>query len=399
MAQNEWDWDSWPSVHPVKAAFNSLAGSVRDVKLDGVGCLPTSLRDADANFLNWNSTLLGRYLDDEARSARLDRIARKFRDEPSGRFSETYAYMMGVSTADLTGEWEARKYVVEQVSAMTAGLWKDPVNAFLYTSAQAAAHDVSRRCIGEPEPSVTEHLRLKLEWVLDNGLFQVLKQQHVGLPEGSRLEFGAASMQGHSDYLGSDLALVVGTRVCGRPMYRVVLLQAKWESKQHPGVADVSQNNGGQLDELLSTGMGFYLFYPRITKERSFVMTVRRAEDVYRDVWSWGDRADYGVDVSQARGGGARAWDLPLFLAGALTDSCPDGVGRLFPDVESVCSALLDDRKVPLRSRVIYFDTTGCLKIHSFEGQLRRRGFQPSDTHSAPSGPQAADDDIGPDGP
>lgn len=380
---SDWDWDNWTTGHPVKQAFISSAAAVRRLKLQGVGVLPARVRQADLDFLSKSQARLVDAMSDGGMERRLSTLLSTEADRLSVSLAAECAAMMGVHTNEprpLPGD---RLYVAGQFLAMTAGPWDNPVQAMLYAASQAAAHRALRRSLGEAEPVVTANLSEELRSTLGRDFVNSLYAARVGLPIGCHLEFGTASMQGWTDRLGSDLAVVVGTTVDGEPMYRVALLQAKWEDRR--GTADVSQGGGEQLRRILKTGMGFYLFYPKKFVDRVFLPTVRSAEDVHREAHLLVE-SNYHVDVCRGDAGSEPAWDFAAFLAIAMTSLNRQGVGRLFPDVKSVCRALSEDRKHPLGSEVLYCDLTGVLKVHEFAEELGALGYQvPEPTISAPA--------------
>ena len=58
-----------------------------------------------------------------------------------------------------------------------------------------------------------------------------------------------------------------------------------------------------------------------------------------------------------------------------MTSPTVEGVGRLFPDVESVCQLVSAGRTAPLASEIVYADFTGSLAVLQFAEALEDLGY------------------------
>lgn len=370
--ETSWNWAKWSAEHPVRKAFNITMAEVVNTKLAGVGLLPPGVRQADLNFLAANHKRLLCAMDQDKSRARFAEVM-DFGPKPRHpEFRDQCLKIMGVGPGAARAEWAGRGFLVTQFLAMTAGLWGSPSQAMLYSATQAASHRAFRACRGQGEIETTAELTCQLRSVLGERFVATLNRENIRLPPGAFLDFGTASMQGWRDRLGSDFALVVGTTVNDIPVYRVAVFQAKWEGSR--GSANVSQGGGRQLRELLATGMGYYVFYPRAVDAKAFVATVRSAASVDSDVHGPSGRPKYDVDVCCARGGSDPAWDFATFVTVAMT-SPENGVGRVFPDADAVAEALSKDRKEPLTAHVVFADFTGCLNVRQLAEKLKERGY------------------------
>ena len=378
------DWENLNSNHPAAVAFNEAATKVRRLKATGVGWPGPIARNSDLVFLRHNNERLRKHAH---RPTRYERQVDEFikGDEASGfgASEEEICQLLGCSPEDIRSAVNERRYLLDQFLMMGPRHWHDPALSMLYSACQAACHEIFWRTVRETEPSITNLLAAEVRSTLGRDFADVLRKQGVGLPCGSSLTFGTAFMQGWEDRLGSDIAIVLGTTIEGRPMYRVVLLQAKMESAA--GDADVYRDAGSQLNELLATGMGYYLFYPRVwqNEQRFFLPTVRRAENVFRDVWAGSEAPARKVDTCYGMVARDVAWDLPTFVSIAMVSQNARGCGRVFPDVESVCDALSDEKR-RLTTFVAYSDLTDRLHVRDFQAALSNRGYMADDPVTAP---------------
>lgn len=381
-SEPNWLWETWGSDHPLRKAFYNCATQVLNYKIEGVGRFPASLREPDLRFLQENFQRLLGATDTKRAQERISRVMKSYGVPSNLDLRNQCLDIMGIKPDQLTeAAWQSRGYLAAQFLWMTAGVWANPSQAMLYTATQTASHRAFRMCQGQGEPETTVELTNNLRSDLGGKFITTLNNEGIRLPPGSFLDFATASMQGWKDRLGSDFALVIGTLVMGRPKYRVAVFQAKWESSR--GTANVSQDDGGQLDELLSTGMGYYVFYPKTVYGKAFVGTVRSAEDVFFDVWSASDAPAYDVDTCCARDGGKIAWDFPTFVTVAMTASEHDQFGRLFPDAKSVAELLSQGRKRPLASKILITDLTSQLQVAQLAEDLKNGGFDVDGTFRA----------------
>lgn len=286
------------------------------------------------------------------------------------KFLDLCSTVLGLKHGANESELRAREYLVRQFLSMQPCAWPDPTKAILYAAAQAASHDVSLICQGRSEveasAKLTEKISANIHQIID-----AIKSAGSPLPPGAFLDFGSASMQGWKDWQGADFAIVIGTTVLGRPMYRVALFQAKWETAR--GRANVAHADGKQLDEIQSTGMGYYVFYPHTFHGRAFFTTIRPVPDVFRSVWEAEDPP--GFDINTCHDGGQAAWDFAAFLAVAMTWQDDLTFGRIFPDARAVADVLSGGRHKPLVQHVLAFDMTGALSVHEMIQSLKFKGF------------------------
>ena len=182
------------------------------------------------------------------------------------------------------------------------------------------------------------------------------------------------------DLLDSDLAIVVGTEICGVPRYRVAIFQAK--RMQASRRVDVSYKDGAQLDGILSTGMGFYLFYPPDGTPTAVPPTVKTAVRVFAEA-----RREHRDSIGTVAAFDRTGWDFGTFLGYAMTSSVP-GVGRIFPSAEAAAAALLGLRKRP--SRILLLSTSVDARIWKLVTQLGAADYSVSDPASLADAVSAA---------
>lgn len=391
------DWkqySNWESTHPVKFVLCEFIDGVISSKGEGIGMSPTTLTPQERAVLEQGrrrfasagvQDVWGRALWDKWRRIGPPSLPKEPAAE--GRLLRICSFVLGLEPGENESEVAVRQYLLAQFLSMHADRWPDPVKAILYAAAQAASHMVSRDCQDKSEVETSTLLTERLQANVIQAIRSVNKARSP-LPPGSFLDFGSASMQGWRDLQGADFAIVVGTVVLGRPMFRVVLFQAKKGKSR--GSADASHGDGSQLDELLSTGMGHYIFYPVTFHGKAFITTVRSAEDVFRDVWVSDNPPRFNVDT--CAGSGEAAWDFAAFLAVAMTSPDDLACGRLFPDADAVAEALSVGRKKPLVSKVLAFDFTRVLNVHGLVQKLGLVGLDQTIVESAVS----AIDDIRP---
>lgn len=346
--QNErWDPQLWPETDDVLRAFATCATSIKRYKdEDGVGRVDdrVKLRPEEKALLAEGSISLA------------EGMARG-RQDPAV-----------VEEADRDSAWQTHLTAIDILA------WGKPAHALIYAAAQESAHAGLHKG-GLDEEKITESILTTFGTSL--GTFvTAYGDSDRSLPPGSFLHACTASMQTHKDELGADLAIVVGTNVLGAARYRLVLFQAKRATSRC--TADVGQNEGTQLDEILSSGMGFYLFYPEplLVPSRGgkpegggrMLPTVRSAEAVFSDVWSPEDFS-YVVNCYADAAGNADAVDFAQFLALAMTGE-DLRIGRLFPNIDAVVSALqLGGR--PLATRILAINERGDLSMHELIVRLR----------------------------
>lgn len=286
---------------------------------------------------------------------------------------------------------------IAALAAVDIRKWQDPVRAILFAAGLHATHDAMRgRRTVEPNLNqmILDGYRNAFRIILDG-----YRREKACLPPDKFLHAGIASMQEKTDIAGADLALVVGTRVFGIPRYRVVLLQAKHEQSGQTRQGDVGYGNGDQLAELLSSGMGFYMFYPAavedpfLGRETRLLPVVRSAEAVFADAAQFGSpRGRYKVNMFSDRDGNVDATDFTQFLSFLM---CSDvlNVGRLFPTVSSVADALGVPGR-PLAPEIVAVDVTGRLSCHELLETLRGGGYDVDEDFNFPVEDDADIDDV-----
>lgn len=388
----DWNWAKCGVEHPLRMAFNRTMSEVLNAKLSGIGVVPARVRQADLDFLAANHDRLRSAIDSDEYRKTIDKVMGFGKDPVEPDLKAACIKIMRATAETAETKWATRGFLVTQFLAMTAGMWRSPSLAMLYSATQAASHYAFKVCRGQGEVETTVALTSKLLSVLGERFVEPLRHQKIRLPPGDFLDFGTASMQGWRDRLGSDFALVVGTCVRGIPVYRVALFQAKRQGGC--GSVNVSQGSGRQLDELLTSGMGYYVFYP--TGKNAFVATVRSAESVYSDVNGPSDGPQYRVDICCARDGSDVAWDFVNFVTVAM-ESPEEGVGKTFPDADAVAEALSTDRKEPLAAHVIFHDRTGLLNVRQLAEGLKERGYEHPQIYEALSSldvPEEVDEEV-----
>lgn len=269
------------------------------------------------------------------------------------------------------------------LASIRPNAWDDSVSAILYSTAQATAHHILRdQTLDEPavNSSVHETLLTRLR-----ELVQAYGTACCCLPPGKRLHAGTAKMERTRDNMGADLAIVVGANVLGVPRFRVVLVQAKHADSRRRAYADVGRNEGGQLDNLLSTGMGYYIFYPRVVpyderRGTRLLPTFRSAPAVFADVATAPSGSNrYMVSCFGSRDGNVDGWGFAEFIALKMAGNDPS-VGRLFPCAQSAAASLLVNGK-PLVHEVFAADRTGHLSVVEFLDAMKDHGL--NDTEDA----------------
>lgn len=394
------DWEqysAWPCQHSIKMVFNDFAQQVIIAKGKGLGQSPTAPTSDELTVLRENYQRL-------THATVKDTWKTNFRDRwkasnsldtqkvNAAKIFQIFSDIIGLTPGASDSKIVEREYLLSHLCSMKVDHWKDPAKAIIYAAAQAASHQVSLTCQGKSEVetsvALTQEIRANIVRVID-----AINKEQTPLPPGSFLDFGSASMQGWKDWQGADFAVVVGTVVLGRPMYRVVLFQAKWNSSRE--YADISHKDGQQLDDILSTGMGYYVFYPKTFHGKAFITTVRSAEDTFTDVWGADKSPCFNVNTRVGRG--QAAWDFALFLAAGMASSEDIRFGRLFPDEKSVAEALSIGRTKPLVHTVLAFDFSKTLNVHELVEQLKIKGFDAGDVECALSAFDAGS--AGPDEP
>jgi len=396
------DWaqyPSWSSEHSIKMIFRNFMDQVITAKGKGFGQSPTRLTPDESTVLQENYQRLSSATVADAWKTRFRNRWKAYnrlhtKEKSPHQLFQICSDVLGLPPNTSDSEIIEREYLLAHLFSMRVDQWDDPAKAIIYAAAQAASHQVSFTCQdrSEVETSVilTEEIRKNIVRVID-----AINNEKTPLPPGSFLDFGSASMQGWRDLQGADFAVVVGTVVLGRPMYRVVLFQAKWNSSRE--YADISHKDGQQLDDILSTGMGYYVFYPKTFHSKAFITTVISAEDIFTDVWRADESPCFNVNTRGGRG--QPAWDFALFLAAGMASSDDIRCGRLFPDAKSVAEALSIGRTKPLVHTVLAFDFSKTLNVHELVAQLKTKGFDAGDVKCAlsaldavPAGPDDTPD-------
>ncbi|MGY2049120.1 hypothetical protein [Methylobacterium sp. JK268] len=412
------DWArsrEWPTTHAVRRAFTRLAASTYARKQAGFGVLPPSLAAEEAAVLRESRS---RLLDAsygakpvEGVAALLDEVAEVLRAgaAPGGEGTTWLGFMgldRGTARSAARAD-EGRDYVLAQYRAIQAHLWTDPAQAVVFAAAQAAVHHTLSTTQGQEEPEVTVDLMKEFTGNIRNVVIDAMERERVPLPEGSFLDVATASMTNRRDRLGADFAVVTGFLSRGVTRYRVALFQAKWDDGRGR-LADVSHRSGAQLDELLATGMGYYVFYPRVGRTGGkarpvFLPTVRAAGDVHRDVHPGPGRFVPKVSTCVGAASGDVAWEFAAFLALALASPRAGGFGRLFDTPEEVARILSGGRRRPLAREVLAYDLTPgrSLNLSAFVEALGAAGYDRTGLVAVPSRsdtPGDPDTDGEPDG-
>jgi hypothetical protein len=359
---------------PLRRLIRSVGSKVLEVKGAGGGLLPATLPPSAASFLMQNRSLLLSIMEDSVVERRLRRwIEGLSNPEDQTSRAQRLRRILGLSSGGISAESccdEGRDFLLVQLAGFFTETWRDPLACLLSVACQVAVHRTLMTSGSKVESEITSELSSHLKGFLAREVVPAFRHSSARFLDGQSLEILTASMQGHRDFLGSDLALVVGVNVLGVPRYRAALLQAK---RSEPNFkADVSEGEGAQLDELLSTGMGFYLFYPPAAAGGRFLPVVRSAEGVFRDV-----RESSGsgrVPILTNQNGTETASELSTFVSVAMGSRTAIPPGRLFPDARSLTVALSSGRAKPLE--VVVLDQTGRLKVAELASRLADTGFE-----------------------
>ncbi|MCC0808659.1 hypothetical protein FPV16_21020 [Methylobacterium sp. W2] len=390
------DWRqsaAWPTDHEVRRAFTRLAKRTLETKRRGFGNLAQIPSAGELKVLEAGLQRLG-----AAGAAPSPSGTDEFGwivDDPDApgvdHDRSTWLEMMGLPSGTpwpLQGAYAARAYVVAQYRAIQARGWATPGQAIVYAAAQMASHNTLSTVQGQDEPEVTIKLITEFSNTIRDVLIPAMEGEGAHLPEGQFLDVATASTSNHSDRLGADFAVVTGLVIDGVVKYRVALFQAKWEDENQRGKADVWHKGGGQLAELLSTGIGYYLFYPRRYREGEkarpvFLPTVRSARDVERDALALTTTTVRMVDT--CNGTADVAWDFGGFLGLALASLENNGVGGIYDTQKEVVELLSRKRKRPLARAAIFYDHTPGRSLNLFElaEAIKGEGFD-VDTFSVP---------------
>lgn len=393
----------WVGNRHVAQVFDTLRTETPDRKIEGAGSLPVDLSDEQVAVLHANLRRLPVGSRIPAVPWQSAAILRDLFRPPFARRQyppwRKYKKVLGLHPGDddpSRAEGHCRHYAIAQCLAIDPRAWADPVRAVLYAGITRALHMALNFDGTRSEPMLTEALLDQVDATFQYRIIGPLKGRRVPFPEPYRLDVAVATMQEGHDNLAADLAVVLGTRVAGREMYRIVLFQAK--KLNADGHADVgSTDSGEQLDKFLSTGMGWYLFYPAPEKGRNFIVTARAATDVFEDVWR-GRRKPRYKGTHGLGGAGTFGWDFPTFVSVAMA-SQDMSLGRLFPTVEAAAAALSIERDVPLVAGVLVADTTGALALTKLTARLDAGSYRSSPVRSLPVGSDLApriDDDPSP---
>jgi len=372
--------------------FDALRGETLALKSRGILGLPAAVSPGQARVLAEN---LGRLpvlsapdgLGTASREI-LEDICRPWAEARAFPYWTQYAAMLGLSGRRDVAKARAasRHCVIAQALAMSPWVWPSPAQGLLYAGLQHALHQAFES-YDDTEPFMTKDVIDKVNITFKHRIIDVLNRLGVSGLGMSKIKFASASMQGTHDRLGADLALVVGHRIHGKDVFRIVLIQAKKQDGDGRYPIRTAKSLR-QLDRILSSGMGWYAFYPHLRNNLHFLVTVRPAADVFTDVWD--ETAErVAADDFASGGSGDAAWDLPTFVS--LEMASPSlSLGRLFPDAAAVAEALSVERDVPLAEGVVMADLTGTLDLMAFKASLEAAGYKVEATASLDPAPRGA---------
>lgn len=360
----------------VAQGLGGLGMSIFDLKADGVGMPQRRLRQEERAFLARSLDHLAEWLDPEVWDDALAGACSGIRSRSRGMTDshQNLLRVLGLRTrlgkllaSDVDGS--AARYLLAQGFSLDARYWRSPMDALFFAACQQAAHEAMRSVFGDTETQYTKAFLTIMPEVVRSKVVKPLQGLASVLPEDFHLQFATVSMEGGKggrDIQGADLAIVIGTMLYERPVWKVVLLQAKAEKSQ--GRSDVGHNEGAQLAEILSTGMGGYLFYPIVKRENVFIPTVRLAEHVFAD--AYGIRGEASLTDIDPCGTDGSAWDFASFVALEMRRSNATHPGRVFPTAQAVADALSLDRKRPLGVKppqgLLIASTTPVLHVQEF---------------------------------
>lgn len=380
MYDEDLDWDrvwAWKHDHPVVRAF---AGIGREIAVR-----KGKLREPEAEFVRRRSVFLEGSL-----SRLLANTADSFEEELRQRLSPPESASSGPNTrsvlrrravgtavADLpvvnTGEaLGPHVFALAQLMAPNVRYWTRPVVGVVYAACSYALHEVAFYNQGSDERKHNQGYVDYFRSALKDRIITPMFQAGVRFPADAFLDFGTATMEGRRDLQGADFAVVLGLRVLGRLLWRVVLFQGKREAAS--GWPGVGEGDGDQLEELLSTGMGAYVFYPLGSDGRIFLLPVRPAASVFRDVWENKERPRWAIDPYGSKAD--PAVDIASFIAFDMADDTDLSLGRLFGDPKHVAAALSLGRPTALNPDVLVMDLTGELHVGAVLEQLQALGYR-----------------------
>jgi hypothetical protein len=358
----------------IEEVLGGMFVAIRELKSQGVGRPQAILVPSERAFLTQSLSRLSDWVVEELWRKALDDATFAARGTSRGSIGsfrnqwrligkETGLFEILASKTD----GDAARYFLAQMLVAETRHWRDPLDCLFFAACQNAVHKAVRAEFGRTEPQYTRAFLRFLPEIVKEGIVEPFGELGSDLPEEFHLQFATASMEGpgNKDLQGADLAIVVGTLLYDRPVWRVVLLQAK--SERARGKSSAGYKRGAQLAEILSTGMGAYLFYPKVVSERIFIPTVRIAEDVFADIHrsrSSSCRASLRrtgihfakkhsietrwVNIDPCGGVEGPAWDLASFIALEMRRPRSFGPGRVFPSVKAVADALSIGRERPI---------------------------------------------------
>ena len=274
----------------------------------------------------------------------------------------------GEGKAKISKKHGCHLYPLLQVRAADPTFWAHPGHGILHSVTQIAFGEQLRGGGDDDERLFTSSMLSAITYGVKDAIKDV-RVAGASLPPGMHMDLSTLDMQGRRDELDSDLGLVVGLRVNGKPLYRVCVLQAKWRPRYG---GHIGQRNGAQLEGVLSTGMGYYVFFPNPDphKRDDFrFASVLSAQAVYEQVWKTCVPDYRGVDT--LRSGTEVAVDFPTFLSRYMTSN-DLALGRIFSSPEEAADALRGKRKLPICRRVLLADTTDTMLIARFEATFSK---------------------------
>lgn len=367
------DWDNaryWSFRHPVRGAFAELAREVRRLILRGA-CKPADAMDEAESALR--ATTRDRLVSaTRIRTRKVGGRALIQLELPckQGRWVGVTGAPPRTGRKQLASD--GRDCAWAQLLAMSPWAWRDPAVGLLLSAAQGAVHRVIRERQGRPEPELTIALMDQIVGLLRDRFLPPLNGPGPALPPGSFLDVATMSMTDRRDRMGADFAVVVGTMDRDGPRFRVALFQAKWEDAQARGTATVARGGDrAQLEELLATRAGHYVFYPRMGKDMtSAPMTIRSAADVDEELSHRARGASVGI-CSDANG----CWEFASFLALAMMDDPPPSSALVLGTLQEVVGFLLTGSSRPLAPTTLVVDRTRQLRVRGLGALAREAGY------------------------
>lgn len=380
MGDEALDWDrmrEWQHHHPVVRAF---AGISREIAVR-----QRMLREPEAEFVQKRSVFLkgslNRLLANTAASFEAELRQWLSPSETASSGPNTRSVLrrraLGTAVAELPvstmgGALGPHLFPLAQLMAPNVLYWTRPVVGVVYAACSYALHEVAFYNQGNDERKHNQGYVDYFRSALKDRIITPMVQAGVRFPADAFLDFGTATMEGRRDLQGADFAVVFGLRVLGRLLWRVVLFQGKRQAAS--GWPGVGEGGGDQLEELLSSGMGAYVFYPYGSDGRIFMLPVRSAASVFRDVWGDEERPRWAVDPYGSEAD--PAVDIASFIAFDMADENDLSLGRLFSDPRNVAAALSLGRPTALNPDVLVMDMTGELHVGAVLEELQALGYR-----------------------